>query len=76
MPRDLLLENVAALCNCVNQWYNLALDSSCQSSVTHLLTYGLNLPLADPSTILNINLSIFNMFLSYISETARFIKML
>ena len=75
--RSILLNSITALCDYVNQVYNIYFDSACQTVVAHLLTHGMNLP-EDSECIarLNVNSAIFNLFSNYISKTCRFMKLL
>ena len=71
-----MLVSIAALCDNINELYNLTLNPLNQTFVTKLLTCGLNLPSIDNSALLNMNSDIFSIFSSYILQTARFVKML
>ena len=70
---------ITALLNGINQLYIPALDHldpTSQTVITHILLHGLNLPSIDCNINKNINLEIFAIFSSYISQTARFVKIL
>ena len=75
--RAILLNSITAICDYVNQVFNISLDSTCQTVVAHLLTHGITLP-DDSECIarINVNSAIFNQFSSYISKTCRFMKLL
>ena len=78
-PREILAIKITALLNGINQLYNPAedhLDPTSQTVVTHILLHGFNLPSIDCDLNKNINLEIFAIFSSYISQTARFVKIL
>ena len=73
-PRTILLNSIAALCDYVSHEFNISLDSTSQSVITHLLTHGINLPQSEDLTKINVNSVIFNHFSKYISQTRRFMK--
>ena len=78
-PRENMAVKITALFKFINQLYIPALDHldpTSQPVVTHILLHGLNLSSIDCDINKNINLEIFAIFSSYISQTARFVKIL
>ena len=79
VQRENLAIQITALFSAINQLYIPALDHldpTSQTVVTHILLHGLNLPSIDSNVNKNINLEIFSIFSSYISQNARFVKKL
>ena len=89
-PRVTLLNSITALCDYVNQAYNIYFDSTGQTVVAQLLTHGINLPDSEGIPRINVNSAIFSQFSQYIlsqyiflsmyflniSQTCRFMKQL
>ena len=73
-PRTILLNSITALCDYVSHDFNISLDYTSQSVITHLLTHGINLPQSEDLTKINVNSVIFNHFSKYISQTRRFMQ--
>ena len=70
--RIIFMNDINSLINAVNISSNLSLVFTDLTVLTHLITHGVYLPMADSDTNYLVNSRLFNIVSKYISSTSRF----